>query len=885
MIFDESDYLAHYGILRRSGRYPWGSGGPENVSSNPSKRNKEFLDYVADLKRQGLTEVQIATGLGVSTTELRAAKSIAKNEFMQAQIGMAERLRSHGLSNVEIGKRMGRNESYVRTLLDPGRRDRADVLAATSQMLRDQVAEKRYIDISKGVENHIGISNTKLKTAVAVLQEEGYQIKYVKVPQLGTSHDTSMKVLCAPDAPYPKLHQIQQIVSYTQDGGRDYFHMQPPLALDPARVRVRYKEDGGDKADGIIYVRPGVKDVSLGGSSYAQVRIAVGKDRYMKGVAMYKSDLPDGVDVLFNTNKSDTGDMMDALKPVSGDPVNPFGASISRQIFDHDSNGKKRVTSVMNLVNEEGAWADWSRNLPSQFLSKQSPKLAKTQLDMTYETRRKEFEEIQALTNPVVRKKLLETFADSTDSAAVHLKAAALPRQGTHVILPVPSLAPTQVYAPNFRDGERVVLIRFPHGGTFEIPELTVNNNHRESQRLLGKNPKDAIGINPTVAERLSGADFDGDFVLVIPNNLGKIKHTAALEGLRNFDPRAAYPAYEGMPKMTPKMKQTQMGNVSNLITDMTIQRASTSELARAVRHSMVVIDAEKHDLNYKQSAIDNGIAQLKEKYQGGKRRGAATLISRAGAEDRIDARKPRSMAKGGPIDRITGKRVYEPTGEVNYNTGKPKQIKVERLAEVDDAHTLSSGTPIERVYADHSNRLKAMANEARLVAVNTPTARKMSPSAKTVYSREVASLNAQLNIALRNAPLERQAQLIANTLVSAARASEPDMDGAKLKKVKAQKLNEARIRTGASKTKIVVTPKEWEAIQAGAISNSKLGQILDNADLDVIKTLATPKSQVLMTPTKIKRAQQMAASGATQAEIADALGVSLTTLKTAISE
>lgn len=67
------------------------------------------------------------------------------------------------------------------------------------------------------------------------------------------------------------------------------------------------------------------------------------------------------------------------------------------------------------------------------------------------------------------------------------------------------------MYAPNYKDGETVALIRYPHGGTFEIPILTVNNKQAEGKRVLGNTPADAIGINSKVAGRLSGADFDGD--------------------------------------------------------------------------------------------------------------------------------------------------------------------------------------------------------------------------------------------------------------------------------------------------------------------------------------------------------------------------------------
>lgn len=882
MLVEEEEYLAHYGILRKSGRYPWGSGDTQG------QRNKSFLDYVDGLRKQGLSEVEIARGLGVTTTDLRAAKSIAKNEQKQADVNMAQRLKDKGLSNTEIGKRMGKNESTVRSLLAPGDKDKQDVLQTTASMLKDQIAEKKYIDIGSGVENHIGVAKTKLNTAVSMLKEEGYTVHYVKIEQLGTGKQTTMKVLAPPDTPYSEVYhnrgKIRQITEFSEDGGRSFLGLQTPLSIDSKRVGIRYAKDGGAEADGVIYVRPGIPDVSLGNSRYAQVRIAVDGTHYLKGMAMYKDDLPRGVDLVFNTNKSDTGNKLDAMKAMKDDPDNPFGAVV-RQIIKRDADGKEIVTSSMNIVNEEGNWDTWSKSLSTQVLSKQSPKLAVSQLAMTYDSKVRDFNEIMSLTNPTVRKKLLEEFADGADSSAVHMKAASLPRQSNHVILPINSLKPTEVYAPTFNNGERVVLIRHPHGGTFEIPELVVNNRNPEARKLIGTSSVDAIGIHSKVAERLSGADFDGDTVLVIPNNSQKIKTTPALDGLKNFDPKASYPPYPGMKPITPGNKQTQMGVVSNLITDMTIHGASHEELARAIRHSMVVIDSEKHNLDYKQSGIDNNIRQLQERYQGSKRGGASTLISRAGSEIRVPVRSPRPASKGGPIDKATGKKVFEDDVQTYVDrNGKTvvKTLKSTKLAETDDAKTLSSGTPIETIYANHSNRLKALANQARKEAVNTRP-NPYSPSAKQTYSKEVASLDAKLNVAKKNQPLERQAQLLANTVVSAKRKSNPDMTPDEIKRVKNQALTEARIRTKANKQDIVITDSEWAAIQAGAISSSKLSEILNNSNTERVKELAMPRTAVLMTSSKTQRAQSMLASGYTQAEVAAALGVSLTTLKTSI--
>ena len=873
---DEDEYLAHYGILRKSGRYPWGSG------ETQSQRNRDFLSTIDSLKKKGLSDTEIARGFDMSTTAYRAAKSIAKNEQKAADIAQAQRLKEHGYSNVEIGKKMGINESSVRSLLAPGQADKVKVLDSTADMLERQVKEKGYLDVGTGVEYHAGVSRAKLDNSIAVLREKGYEVHKVQVDQLGTKNKTTIKVLCPPGTTYADVagnkDKIGSIAEYSNDGGRSFLGVQSPLSVGVNRVAVRYAEQGGTDADGVIYVRPGVDDLSLGGKNYAQVRIAVNGTHYLKGMAVYKDDLPKGVDLVFNTNKSDKGDKLAAMKPMKEDPDNPFGSVVRQLTYPEGHPKAGQVRSAMNIVNEEGDWDKWSRNFSSQMLSKQSPTLAKQQLGVTYENRKADLDEIMALTNPAVKKKLLMAYADGADSAAVHLKAAALPRTQSHVILPISKIKETEIYAPNYNNGERVALVRYPHGGIFEIPELTVNNRNVEASKVIGKQSRDAVGIHHKVAQKLSGADFDGDTVLVIPNNKGQIRSAPSLAKLKDFDPQREYPAYEGMPKMSAKTKGLQMGLVSNLITDMTIKGASTDELARAVRHSMVVIDAEKHNLNYRQSAKDNGIPALMKKYQGKETGGAATLISRATARE--DVRKRKTIPR---IDPATGKKIWIETGEsyVDRKTGQTvfRMQESQKLKETDDARTLSSGTKIESVYADHSNRLKALANTARREAVGIK-AQPYSPSARQAYAPQVESLAAKLNLAMRNRPLERQAQVLANVVVQQKKDANPGMDKAEEKKLSGQALREARRRTGAEKSQIEITPKEWEAIQAGAITNNRLNDILDNANLDQVRQLAMPRTKVGMTPTKVSRARSMLASGYTQAEIAEALGVSTSTLK-----
>jgi hypothetical protein len=893
VIRTQEEHLAHYGILRRSGRYPWGSGG------SVTTRNRSFLDTINIHRQQGMSDADIARNYGMTTTEFRGLRANARARQKQTDILTAQRLKDKGWSNVAIGQRMGINESSVRALLAPGAKDRVDSLQVVSNMLKDQVKEKGMVDVGKGVESQLGITQNKLNTAVASLKEEGYVVHPIKIRQLGTSGDnfTTMKVLAPPGTPLSYVQKfrerVRQIIEYSEDYGKSFLRTEPPISVSSRRVKINYKEDGGDKTDGVIFVRPGVKDLSLGGKNYGQVRIMVDNTHYLKGMAVYKDDLPDGIDLAFNTNKSRTSRKKDAMKPIeTKDPNNPFGA-IVRQV--HGPDGK--VTSALNIVGSptkpesgvEGNWDTWSKTLSSQMLSKQDPKLAQQQLDLTFERRRIELEEISKLTNPTVRKDLLLKFADQTDSAAVHLKAAALPRQANRVLLPVSSMKPNEIYAPSFRNGERVVLIRHPHGGTFEIPELTVNNKNPEARKLLPPSPDmDAVGIHDSVAERLSGADFDGDTVLVIPNNRGSVKRTPALEDLKGFNPHVyKIPDDSPIPRITASRKGYEMGNVSNLITDMSLHGADTEELARAVKHSMVVIDSEKHGLDYRQSEKDHGIRGLKEKYQGGKRGGASTLISKATSPVHVVERKPRPAAQGGAIDPVTGKKVFVPTGRMKTTkSGRTELARIEskRLAETEDAFTLSSGTRMEAVYARHSNKLKAMANTARKDAL-TIKPNRYSDSAKKVYSKEVSSLNAKLNLAEKNAPRERQAQLVANEILAIKRQAHPGMDSAEIKKIKQQALNEARIRTGARKDPVTLTQSEWDAIQAGAISTHKLQRILNHADPDMVKKLAMPKTKPKMTATKIARAQSMLAAGYTQAEVAAHLGVGLTTLKEGISD
>ena len=888
------DNLMHYGTPRHSGRYPWGSG------DNPYQRSGDFLSRIEELKNQGLTETEIAKAMGMSTTQYRAQKSLAKDERRALDVARAKSLREDGLSLNEIAREMGfANDSSVRSLLNERSEARMNQAKKTAEFLKEQIAEKGMIDVGTGVERELGISKEKLKEALAILEAEGYPVYGGRIQQAtNPGKHTTLQVVCPPGTEhkeiydYDNIHSVKDYISY-DDGESFRKSFVYPESMDSSRLKIRYAEDGGIEKDGVIEIRRGVEDLSLGESHYAQVRILVDGNRYLKGMAVYSDDLPDGVDVVFNTNKKQGTPTGDVLKKITNDPENPFGSLIKEhggQSYYDDPNGKytdpvtgkKQSLSLINKRAEEGDWGEWSDHLPSQFLSKQSMTLINKQLDLATKDKFAEFDEICSLTNPTVKKALLKSFADDCDSAAVHLQAAALPRQKYQVILPVTDMKDDEVYAPNYKNGEKVALIRYPHGGTFEIPILTVNNKQPTAKRMLD-NALDAIGINSKVAERLSGADFDGDTVMVIPTG-GKVKVTSTppLKGLEGFDPKLEYGGKKDGTFKPMKNTQTEMGKISNLITDMTLKGATQDELARAVRHSMVVIDAEKHKLDYKQSERDNGISALKKKYQGtvdenGRyHEGAATLISRAKSETSVLKRK------GSPIiDKETGEQRYKEVYE-EY-TDKNGKVKVRtqastKMAETKDARTLSSGTPQEEAYADYANNMKSLANRARREMMNTGKIA-YSASAKRTYQAEVDSLEAKLNVALKNAPRERQAQILANAAVKAKKQENPDMTKGEIKKANQQALTAARNSVGAKREPILITDREWEAIQAGAISENRLTQIINNVDTDKLRQRATPRATTTLSSAKVNKIASMNASGYTTAEIAEALGVSASTV------
>lgn len=908
-ITSESNILEHYGTKRHSGRYPWGSG------DNPYQRSGDFLSRVEELKKKGLSEKEILETINDSLpdeykmglTEFRTARQKAGHDRKALEYDQIRALKDDGLGWKEIGDKLGMSESSVRSKYNNAIGEKASQAEKIAATLKEEVDKKGMIDISEGANQVLGVSESKLDEAAYILEAEyGYQRYGVGIRQpTNVRQQTNITVLAKPefDQKYAYQHQdqIDSLGDYhSDDGGETFTKLQRPSSLDSSRVAIRYGDEGGLDKDGVMEIRRGVPDLDLGKSHYAQVRILVDGDHYLKGMAVYSDDLPDGVDVMFNTNKPSGTPKMKVLKEAKADPDNPFGADIKAngQSMYIGEDGKEHLSPI-NKLKEEGDWDTMSRNVSSQFLSKQPKKLIENQLNLTVADYKAQYDEIMRYDNPTVKKKLLNDFADTVEGTSMTLKASAFPGQSTKVILPINKIKETEAYCPTYENGTRLALIRYPHAGTFEIPIVTVNNKNVSGKRNLGA-IQDAIGINAKVAERLSGADFDGDTVMAIPvTDKVNIKSTRALKALEGFDPKTAYAVPEGNPNnvrlMKKEEKQREMGVISNLITDMTLRGADEDELARAVKHSMVVIDAEKHKLDYKRSERENGIPELKQKWQirvdeegATHYGGASTLLSRRKQTVRVPERRGSVR-----VDKETGEYIYKESGRTftDPKTGKERKAEdtVSLISETKDARTLSSGTIQENLYADFSNKLKAMANQARKEAVNMKGIQRNPEAAKT-YAPEVASLKEKYNNMVANKPKERKAMLIANANIKAKiqeQGLDPTIDKKEIKKISSVEMQRARDSVGASgrKSKVTFTDREWEAVQAGAISDNMLTKFLNSSDSDEIVKRAMPKNVTVMTSAKMSKANAMLRSGYSYAEIAKACGVPESTVYSALNK
>lgn len=338
----DEEFLEHYGMPRRSGRYPWGSG------KDDYQHSIDFLGRIDKLKQSGWKETpeNMMKTFGMTSSEYRMEKRLCNDERKAYQIATAKSLQKDGLGATEIGRKMGVRESTIRGWLKQDQELETQQCKKTADFLKKRVDASKYgmVDVGVGVDKELNISRERLDTALYILESNGYHAYSGRIPQLtNPNQSTTQKVLAVPERKhgdifdYSKVESLNDYIS--RDNGETYEKkFTYPSSLDSKRIKIRYAEDGGVDKDGIVELRRGVQDLSLGNSRYAQVRILVDGTHYIKGMAVYADDkdLPAGVDVIFNTNKSNKVSKMDVLKKIKNDPENPFGSNIK----DADQGGQ-----------------------------------------------------------------------------------------------------------------------------------------------------------------------------------------------------------------------------------------------------------------------------------------------------------------------------------------------------------------------------------------------------------------------------------------------------------------------------------------------------------------------------------------------------------------
>ena len=132
----DGEKLYHYGTKRHSGRYPWGSGENPYQHDGPA-----LIQAVTEMRRSGDygSDTEIASALGMKSSELRTRLSVARNEQRAAKSAEAFKLREKGMSYQAIADRMGVPESTVRTLLDPHVKVRTTLTQQTADELKKYV--------------------------------------------------------------------------------------------------------------------------------------------------------------------------------------------------------------------------------------------------------------------------------------------------------------------------------------------------------------------------------------------------------------------------------------------------------------------------------------------------------------------------------------------------------------------------------------------------------------------------------------------------------------------------------------------------------------------------------------------------------------------------
>lgn len=961
------------------------------------------------LRAKGLSNSEIARQLGVSEGTVRnmvkkaeAGQSVRTTKLTNAKDMLRESVNSidtdQPFSMIDVGEGtemyMGfgqdtknnalialQEEGYVVTTIQVGQVGNS-TNKTTVQVLA-KVNDPEFV-AEYGVSGKMNVKGEVVTAEQNALSKYAYSHLDEIQPVTSTICENEDGVEVARALEKPKQINIDRVMI------ADPLDPTPSGIFDPTTGKEYTMGEVNAAKDGTMILRPSAKDLTMTDEGntkithYAQVRIACtdgkGIDRYCKGMAMYgnEEDFPDGVDIIFYTNPgkvSADGKVYaeSVLKKQKKEEMNPFGADLKASGQRHyiDSDGNEQLSAV-NILREEGDWGNYSLSLPSQFLAKQNVPLVKEQLKATVQEKKDYIDTLSKISDPQVRNKLLEDFADSLDSQAIHLNAAGVSEQRTQVILPCTSLRGTEynedgsvkrygeVYAPGYGDGQKVAIIRYPHANICELPILIVNNNNEEGRRTIGFG-KDAIGLPKSALEQLSGADTDGDTGTVIPvsmlNNKGlTVDSKAYFKELVGFDAESTWPYVEGVTQkskkwngidkegktMTKAERGQEMGLVTNLIMDMSTlgDAVSHDEHVRAIKYSMVAIDAYKHNIDWRQAKEDLNITGLYSKYSSTSRGGGMTLFTRAKSmkqdvpeykEGAYVTDSKTGKTKKLLIDPETGEKLFTYTngthskkvGETEDGKGiyddsvrEPNKVSVEKLRyawmQGKGAASLASDNPStkEQMYVEYSDTLHALANSVRrmlsddsyhvidsdgktIKKVDSKTYREKAKQNATEEDADIiASLRAKLEVAKRNAPKERLAQVYANAAIKARLESNPSIkdDDDALKKLKNAELASARTRTGANGkgTRVVIDKREYEAINSGKVPKTLVADVLKKSDSESLSKCVSNASgtRQVLTASQIARIKAWAASDSrsTPYQMAKSLGVSVSTINKVIS-
>lgn len=139
-----------------------------------SEAKKIWLKHAGEFKEQGQTEAEVAASMGcASVTDYRATRARYKNDL--------------------------RDEEFAEVL----------------ETLRTETTDTSFLDVGVGASQRLGITQARLRTALAVLKEEGYVVYMTLAEPKGLSMDNkaAVKVLCPPGTAYADVVANKQHIS------------------------------------------------------------------------------------------------------------------------------------------------------------------------------------------------------------------------------------------------------------------------------------------------------------------------------------------------------------------------------------------------------------------------------------------------------------------------------------------------------------------------------------------------------------------------------------------------------------------------------------------------------------------------------------------------